>query len=350
MEKNTVKSTPDHIVKYANKDPEITLNKYLKSKFGKRYDDYRKSYYQNIDKKKLSQSSEYPTTVVLELVNRCNLQCVMCYQGFRNDAKKSTIDLNSLEKIFLDLKKNKLPALMLSISEPLLYKDFEKVLDLAKNSNIMDIFLFTNGVLLNDKNSEKILKSSITRLFVSIDAATSEVYNNVRIPVSNRLKNSNRLEGLEKNIKEFINLRNKSGKEMPIVRTSFVALKKNNFEVKNFIDKWVNIVDSVEVQRETSIKAYDDINLGKFDLKNVKINYDCPEPWGQITIYSDGTVTPCCNTVGRNLPIGNALKTSIKDIWNGEEMKKVREGFLKNNPSDVCKSCIQNSQSDLFKS
>ena len=81
----------------------------------------------------------------------------MCYvyQGFRNDAKKSTIDLDMLQKIFDDFKQNQLPALMLSISEPLLYKDFEKVLDLAKNANIMDILLFTNGILLNEKNSKK---------------------------------------------------------------------------------------------------------------------------------------------------------------------------------------------------
>ena len=30
MEKNTVKTTPDHIVKYATNDPEYILKKYLK--------------------------------------------------------------------------------------------------------------------------------------------------------------------------------------------------------------------------------------------------------------------------------------------------------------------------------
>ena len=69
---------------------------------------------------------------------------------------------------------------------------------------------------------------------------------------------------------------------------------------------------------------------------------------GQVTIYSD-TVAPCCNTVGRNLPIGNIKKNTLSEIWNGPEMKKVREGFLKNNPTNVCKSCIENSQSDLYK-
>ena len=350
MEKNISKTTPDHIIKHTNKDPEDILSRNLVKKFGKRYENYRENYKQNIKSKKLSIMSDYPTTVVLELVNRCNLECVMCYQGFRNNAEKSTIDIETLQKIFEDFKKNKLSALMLSISEPLLYKEFDKVLNLAKNANIMDILLFTNGILLNEKNSKKILNSSVTRLFVSIDGASSNTYNKVRIPVSNRLKGSNRLDDLENNIKKFIAMREDSNLELPIVRTSFVALDLNLSEKEDFVKKWINVVDSVEVQRETSIKAYDDIKSGKYNIKNTVKNYDCSEPWGQVTIYSDGTVAPCCNTVGRNLPIGNIKKNTLREIWNGPKMTEVREGFLNNSPSNVCKSCIENSQSDLYKS
>ena len=49
----------------------------------------------------------------------------MCYQGFRNDAKKSTLELDDLNKLFSVLK-NKLDALLFSFSEPLLYKNFAK--------------------------------------------------------------------------------------------------------------------------------------------------------------------------------------------------------------------------------
>ena len=83
-------------------------------------------------------------TVVLELVNRCDLECVMCYQGFRNDSKKFTVDEEVLNKIFDDFKKNKLSALMLTASEPLLYKHIDKVLKKAEEAEIMDTFLFTN--------------------------------------------------------------------------------------------------------------------------------------------------------------------------------------------------------------
>ena len=51
----------------------------------------------------------------------------MLSRFFRNDTTKSTLQLEDLEKIFfLTLKKNQLDALLLSASEPLLYKNFGK--------------------------------------------------------------------------------------------------------------------------------------------------------------------------------------------------------------------------------
>ena len=182
------KSTPKNILKkFFKEDPEETLKNELVKKYGERYLKYRKNYLSIINDDDHKITTEYPTTVVLELVNRCDLECVMCYQGFRNDAEKFTVDETMLDKIFNDFKKNKLSALMLTASEPLLYKHFDKVLKRAEEAEIMDVFIFTNGNLLNEKNSRLILNSCVTRLFVSIDAATEETYNKVRIPVSKRL-------------------------------------------------------------------------------------------------------------------------------------------------------------------
>ena len=336
---------PNNILeKYSKKDPELILQEELYKKFGQRFLDYRKNYNRLLNDDDHKIKTEYPTTVVLELVNRCDLECVMCYQGFRNDAEKFTVDETILDKIFNDFKKNKLSALMLTASEPLLYKHFDKVLKRAEEAEIMDVFIFTNGNLLNEKNSRLILNSCVTRLFVSIDAATEETYNKVRIPVSKRLLEENRLRKLENNVKNFIKLKNDLNKRLPLTRVSFVALKENSHEVELFKSKWENIVDSVEIQRETSIKVYDKIkNYRGKELKN----YNCNKPWGDMAIYSNGLVGPCCNLVGRKTPIGNIKDSSIKEIWNGSKMTELRNGFKNNNPNDVCKSCIESQEMNL---
>ena len=93
-----------------------------------------------------------------------------------------------------------------------------------------------------------------------------------------------------------------------------------------FKSKWENIVDSVEIQRETSIKVYDKIK--NYRGKKLK-NYNCNKPWGDMAIYSNGLVGPCCNLVGRKTPIGNIKDNSIKEIWNGSKMTELRNGFKK---------------------
>ena len=131
------------------------------------------------------------------------------------------------------------------------------------------------------------------------------------------------------------------------MRTSFVSLKENKIETQQFVNKWREIVDSVEVQKEVSIQAYKDLEILKNkEVPRLKKNYSCSEPWGQITVYADGTVAPCCNTFGRNLPIGNINENSIKEIWNGEKMTEIREGFKNNQPHKTCQICINNTSTE----
>ena len=150
-------------------NPEKILYEHLYPKFGERYTRYREKYENYLKDQKHNYLPEFPISVILELINRCNLECPMCYQGFRNDTKKNTLEIKNLEKLFNEFKINKLDALLFSTSEPLLYKNFFKVLDMAAKSGIMDLFLFTNGELLNEKNSQFILNSTLTRLFITLE-------------------------------------------------------------------------------------------------------------------------------------------------------------------------------------
>ena len=329
-------------------DTEQILHDHLYPKFGQRYLNYREKYENFLKDKEHKYTPNFPISVILELVNRCDLECTMCFQGYRNDSKKSTLQLDNLKKLFEEFERKKLSALLFSTSEPLLYKNFFKVLDLAAKAKIMDLFLFTNGTLLNEKNSELILNSALTRLFVSIDAASKETYDKVRIPVNKKKLNTNRLEKIENNVKNFVKLRTERGLELPLTRVSFVAMKKNVHEVDKFIEKWIDIVDTVEIQKENSIEFYDQLFKKKFDNKKLLLTkYNCNEPWGQVAVHADGVVAPCCNTVGRNLPIGNVFKQSLEEIWQDKKMQKIREGFLNNKPNKVCQLCLENEKLNL---
>ena len=144
-------------------------------------------------------------------------------------------------------------------------------------------------------------------------------------------------------------MRNSMGLKIPLVRVSFIALEKNVHEVDDFIEKWIDVVDSVEVQKEKSIELYDDLLNKKYDnSKLILKEYNCNDPWAQITVNSDGTVGPCCSTIGRNISVGNILEKSLKEIWDGEKINQIRDGFKKKlPPNKVCKLCLENRKVNL---
>ena len=93
------------VKKHFGINPEKILHDHLYPKFGQRYLNYRNKYENYLKDSKHKFTPDYPISVILELVNRCDLECTMCYQGFRNDAKKSTLQLPDLENLFEDFKK-----------------------------------------------------------------------------------------------------------------------------------------------------------------------------------------------------------------------------------------------------
>ncbi len=346
-------SVPTNIIYKGKKDIEAILRESLTAKYGERYLRYREDYQRYVTNvaKGYPFLPDFPLTMVLELVNRCNLDCIMCDQGFRNDAKKVSLDEDILRNMFNEFKTQGLPALILSVSEPFLYKNIQSVFNMATDADIMDVFLVTNGTLLTDKYADVVLNSSVTRLFVSLDASTPATYDVVR-PIARGRSKDGRLEEIENNIRNFVKKRDATGRSLPIVRVSFVLMDKNRHELEGFIRKWENIVDSIEIQQEVSIDAYDQIKNGTpihwMPMKEGAEPIRCGEPWGQMTVYASGQVSPCCNLVGNKLPIGNIKESSIQSIWTGAQMAQVRDGFLNDKPCNVCKICMQNTGNQYF--
>ena len=65
--------------------------------------------------------------------------------------------------------------------EPLMFSGIDKMWDTANSSGIMDIFIFTNGTYLNEEMRKKILDHNVSRVYISLDAATEETYAKIRL-------------------------------------------------------------------------------------------------------------------------------------------------------------------------
>jgi MoaA/NifB/PqqE/SkfB family radical SAM enzyme len=369
---------PAYIKRIEKVNPEKQLLDVLTKKYGERFSDYRKQYSKAVNNHKYNYDyvSDYPLNVLVEVVNKCNLECIMCLSSHRKGPTR-VISEETISKLFKEFKENELPALMFGAGdEPLMFSDIDKMWETAKSSGIMDIFIFTNGTLLNDEMCNKILDHGITRVYISLDAATEETYSKIRLKNENiaqqtsgqNLKiidqDSNRLHAIEENVKRLIELRDSKNLELPQIRVSFAVQHKNKHEIELFKNKWENVVDFIEFQQTMNI---DFDKLSKLSEEErwkrrkplFKENFvkDCKAPFHSATVHADGSVIPCCTFQGKNLTLGyingipelNIPAQSLKELWNGEKINELREQFRTGELNIVCQHCLNNTQSDIWE-
>ena len=372
------KTRPLYIKRVERVNPEKQLTDVLTKRFGKKFSDYREKYFKvlNSGNENYNYVPDYPLNVLVEVVNKCNLECIMCLSSHRKGPTKVISD-DTIKKLLDEFEKNKLPALMFGAGEePLMFTDIDKIWEKANSAGIMDIFIFTNGTLLNEEMREKILLHIVARVYISLDAATEETYAKVRLrnydieddTIGNeKLKileeDSNRLQNIENNIKELIKLRNERNLQLPQIRVSYTVQYKNKHEVELFKKKWENVVDFIEFQETQNIQ-FDKISklsekerwkrrppMFKKDYKK-----DCKAPFHSATIWADGSVIPCCTFQGKNLTLGNVNgipeldipAESLKELWNGEKINELREQFRTGELNIVCQSCLNARQTDIW--
>jgi MoaA/NifB/PqqE/SkfB family radical SAM enzyme len=122
------------------------------------------------------------TTVTFEITTRCNLDCVMCTHGFpevaggfiKRDAPDSAVDrmlreLDSIAEIH--------PT---GVGEPLMAPGFWRIVDALSKRQAPMLTINTNGILLTERNVQRLIKAPIGRINVSVDAANPLTYTRIR--------------------------------------------------------------------------------------------------------------------------------------------------------------------------
>lgn len=275
---------------------------------------------------------EFPNLISIEITSCCNLTCTHCpsHNNQSNEHARrvfGSISYSLFEKIMHEIDKYGPRRLMLhKDGEPLLNPDIAKMLIRLKVNNNHQVYLTTNGILLNGSVAKAILDARIDHVNVSIGASSNEMYHKIR---------GGDLGVVKKNVTEFITLIKKS-RWKPKLSVQIIDLEQ--YDMKDEIDNFIRFWKPYNI----TIWVWDELTWGlKKSKKRINYRYPCYSLWDSFNINSDGKVTACCMDWGQSLVIGNIAESSIKSIWRGERLTEYRRCHLNNeyDEMEICKNC-----------
>ena len=304
-----------------------------------------------------------PLTMDIEPTTGCNFSCTMC-QVSDPDFKAFNLNINTFKKV-IDDNKQLLKIKLQGMGEPFINKHIFEMIEYANQSGISVEFV-TNGSLLNIQNIEKISKQDISRISISIDGATKETFESIRIK-----SNFEKVIENSRNISKAI----KSKK----ISSNFDALclvqKKNYKEINEIIDLCKDIgfqqlyfqvqltgwgkQDWIEINKEQDINYSDEDIRKKFtklqsekSTKNFKIKIveenllnfkkKCSYPFENPYISATGKVLPCCMIADEKvINFGSVNDNNFSNIWNSEDYQDFRKNINTNDIKDYCKNCYK---------
>jgi len=73
----------------------------------------------------------------------------------------------------------------------------------------------------------------------------------------------------------------------------------------------------------------------------------CMYPWVHLHAWPNGQAYPCCHAEARP-SYGSTRTQSLKEIWNGQPMKKLRQDMLNETANASCQRCYEQEKSGFF--
>ncbi len=174
-----------------------------------------------------------PTFLNLEFVKgKCNLKCRMCIgtNAPGHPDRLSYMTPQDFRRALEAAPTIRAVTLSSGNSDPLLHPKLDEIIDAAREHGVL-LDIFTNGLPLGERTCRRIVESSAVGMInFSIDAATAETYRRIR---------GGNFERLHRNLRMLGDMKSQSGRELPLLSLSFVAMADNIEELPAFVEMGV---------------------------------------------------------------------------------------------------------------
>jgi len=276
-----------------------------------------------------SRLSGLPVEYIVETTAKCNLYCPMCPRETHKQPKEDMTD-----EIFTSLVnesgRSAEHMMLIGLGEPLLDpKIFDRIEYCARHR--VSTLLSTNGTLLDEESTERLLTGPLAHITLSFDGSTKESFEYYR--------KGARFEKVRDNFVRFA--RRKHDLNAPVqVVVQMVRMERNAGEVDDFVRFWKAVpgVDEVRIKEDETNLMQPEAGHEASDWK-----HPCHYLWrGPAYVKHNGDVYPCCQSYMLDgSPIGNIGTQPLEEIWNGAPMRRLREMHVSGRAGeiDMCARC-----------
>lgn len=293
--------------------------------------------YNNSTPKNINNGS-WPYIYEVETTNACPYRCYMCPRG-RGEMKRS-VGFMSIE-LFKDVIQQISPEQKIlrlhHFGEPVLHPNLSEFIELTRTAGLIPT-LSLNPSSLNNDIIDKILDSGPGIVCFSLDSLDSERLYKIR--------------GVKKSIDYCLTMIDYFIKKSRLLSNHvFKIIQMVSLTINR--DEQIAFLSLKERYPENDVYIYISGNYGFGDIELIKETDEhgiegiqssdtiCTAPFHDIVILWNGDVVLCCfDYDGFNI-IGNIKSDTIEEIWDGEQVNKLRTIFNKRETYllPLCKKC-----------
>jgi radical SAM protein with 4Fe4S-binding SPASM domain len=275
----------------------------------------------------------FPKFIALEASRLCNLKCTMCalHSDFidhsHTDHHPKHFDLGHYRSIIDQIQpyRDFLCVAPQFWGEPFMSPYLKEMIRYAKANGVRLSFT-TNGTLWDDEMIDFMIEQKVDALCVSMDGATKETYEQVRIGAS--------YDKVVRNLNRLLRRKRELGSAVPYLQINMALFPENRHEQDKLVQDWLGRANVVSISNHC-------VNSVVPELHHRPDRIPCPTLWEGMHINTNGDVIACCRDSSYEEVMGNVYTTPILDVWNNEKYRLFRKKHMLREWMDIpiCGRC-----------
>lgn len=282
-----------------------------------------------------------PLRVSVEPSNACNANCSFCANKYCERERK-IMNFETYKEVIEQIKSIGCDELKFTpiIGDPFVDPGFlEKVKYAASLNYFKVIYTFSNMIGANHKKADDIITSGLTQLMISTCLQGREDYK--------RIYGVDKFNEVMRNIVTLLDANKRHGNTLDI---SIWLRHDKGYDLSSnsYYKKMSSYTSKISVLNDdydnwSGMVTQDDLPKGQqFKKQSKDKTFPCAQFYNGLAVTPSGEVGACwARDTNLDLKIGDIKDNNLQEIWQSDEIKKLRQGWIDGAIPYPCNECFQ---------